>query len=158
MVAQTWIDKGKPIGLACDHAGYELKEKLREHLLAAGFQVKDFGAHSTERTDYPDFGSQCARAVARGECAAGILVCATGIGMSIVANKIRGIRAALCDSVTTARLSRQHNDANVLALGGKLLGELLAFEIVDTWLSTPFEGGRHARRVQKIAELDRTEP
>jgi ribose 5-phosphate isomerase B len=152
---QTWIDRSKPIGLACDHAGFELKEKIRRHLLEAGFQVRDFGTHSTESTDYPDYGSQCARAVAKGECAAGILVCATGIGMSIVANKIRGIRAALCDSVTTARLSRQHNNANILALGGKLLGELVAMEIVDTWLSTEFEGGRHARRVQKIAELDR---
>ena len=154
----TWVDRDKPIGIASDHAGFDLKEKIREHLQKLGFQVRDFGTYDRKRTDYPDFGSECARAVAKGECTAGILVCGTGIGMSIVANKVKGVRAALCDSVTTARLSRQHNDANILTLGGRIIGVSVAFDIVDTWLSTDFEGGRHARRVEKIIELDRADP
>ena len=158
MPNSTWIDTSKPIGIASDHAGYWLKERIRRYLIERGFDVRDFGTDSEQRTDYPDYGAACARAVAKGECSTGIVICGTGIGMSIVANKVKGIRAALCNSVTTARLARQHNSANVLALGGRIVGESVALDVVDTWLATDFEGGRHIRRVDKIAALDRSDP
>lgn len=157
-IQSPWIDPEKPIGVASDHAGFRLKEKVRAHLEGLGFRVYDFGTNSEERTDYPDYGSACARAVAKGECTAGIVICGTGIGMSIVANKVKGVRAALCDSVTMARLARQHNNANVLALGARIIGESVALDVVDTWLSTGFEGGRHATRVEKISKLDYSDP
>jgi len=150
----SWFDPSLPIGLASDHAGFALKEKVKEHLVESGYQVLDFGTESTERVDYPDFGAACATAVAERRCSAGVVICGTGIGMSIVANKVRGIRAALCNSVTEARLARQHNDANVLAMGGRIVGETVALDILDTWLTTDYEGGRHQRRLDKIAALE----
>jgi len=150
----SWFNASLPIGLASDHAGFALKEKVKEHLVEKGYQVLDFGTDGPERVDYPDFGKACAVAVAEERCAAGVVICGTGIGMSIVANKVRGIRAALCNSVTEARLARQHNDANILAMGGRILGETVALDILDVWLATEYEGGRHQRRLDKIAALE----
>lgn len=141
------------IALASDHAGYEYKEKLKKMLDELGRPYKDFGPPSNERTDYPDWGHKASQAVSNGECDRGILVCGTGIGMSIVANKHKGVRAAACGCATAARLARQHNDANVLTLGGRLIGWEAVVDIVNAFLSTSFEGGRHAQRVEKIHSL-----
>jgi len=138
------------IALGADHAGLALKDRIREYLVRQGYEVEDAGTHSPERVDYPDFGEQVARRVAGGQARFGVLVCGTGLGMEIVANKIPGIRAALCSDTLTAYFARAHNDANVLALGGRLVDEATAQKILDTWLSTPFEGGRHQRRIEKI--------
>ena len=145
------------IAIGADHGGYELKQYIAEFLIAQGHQVQDFGTHSLESVDYPDFATPLARAVAAGEFERGILVCGTGIGMSIAANKVHGIRAALCTNCYMARMSRQDNDANILCLGGRVLGLGLALEIVQTFLSNEFLGGRHARRVDKISALERKE-
>jgi len=142
------------IALACDHGAYALKEKVKAHLQAAGCQVEDFGTHSTESCDYPDFAAKAAKAVASGQCERGILLCTTGIGVSIVANKVRGVRCALCTDPLMAAMTRRHNDANMLALGAGITGELLSLHIVDTWLGTDYEGGRHQRRVDKITALE----
>ena len=142
------------IAIACDHGGYVLKEKVKAHLLEKGYEVRDFGTNSLDSCDYPDFGAPAARAVAAGECEKGILICTTGIGMSIVANKIRGIRCALCSDFVSAEMCRAHNDANMLALGGRVLGPELAKRIVDLFLDTEFLGGRHARRVAMIMALE----
>ncbi|MFN7960378.1 MAG: ribose 5-phosphate isomerase B [Thermoanaerobaculia bacterium] len=142
------------IALGADHAGYALKEHLRSWLAERGWGVQDFGTFSAEPADYPDLAEAVARSVARGEEPLGILVCGSGTGMAIAANKIRGARAANCFDITSARLARAHNDANVLALGSRLIGQGLAEEIAETFLSTPFEGGRHARRVGKISALE----
>ncbi|MDD6692613.1 MAG: ribose 5-phosphate isomerase B [Lachnospiraceae bacterium] len=143
------------IALASDHGGFALKEKVKAHLEAKGLEVKDFGTYNTESCDYPDFGEKAARAVADASCEKGIVICTTGIGISIAANKVKGIRCGLCTSVTQARLTREHNDANMLAMGAGVTGENLAMDIVDTFLSTDFSHGeRHARRVQKIAEIE----
>ncbi len=142
------------IAIACDHGGYVLKEKVKAHLLEKGYEVRDFGTNSLDSCDYPDFGAPAARAVAAGECEKGILICTTGIGMSIVANKIRGIRCALCGDPLSASLTRRHNDTNVLAMGAGIIGTNLALEIVDTWLTTDFEGGRHQRRIDKVMALE----
>lgn len=141
------------IAMASDHAGYDLKQKIKQHLEQAGLAVEDFGTFKTEATDYPDYGILAARAVSQGNADRGILICGTGIGMSIVANKVQGIRAALCTSKEMAELSRRHNDANVLALGGRLTSDGLALQIVDIWLKTPFEGERHLPRINKIHQL-----
>lgn len=141
------------IAMASDHAGYELKQKIKAYLEATGLAVEDFGTFKTAATDYPDYGILAARAVAQGKADRGILICGTGIGMSIVANKVKGIRAALCTSREMAELSRRHNDANVLALGGRLMSDSSALEIVDVWLKTPFEGERHLARIKKIHQL-----
>lgn len=141
------------IALASDHAGYELKMKIKTYLEQLGLSIEDFGAFKTESSDYPDYGVLAARAVAKGKADRGILICATGIGMSIVANKIGGIRAALCTSPEMAEMSRRHNNANVLALGGRSIDHQLALEMVDIWLKTPFEGERHLRRINKIHQL-----
>jgi ribose 5-phosphate isomerase B len=141
------------IAIASDHAGFEYKERLRELLQAAGHEVRDFGAFSPESSDYPEYAVPAARAVARGEVDCGILICGSGIGMSIVANKIPGVRAANCCTEEMARLSRQHNDANVLTFGARLLPFELAWRMVQVFLNTPFEGGRHARRVEKLHQL-----
>ncbi len=141
------------IAIASDHAGFAYKERLRELLQAAGYEVLDFGTSSEESTDYPDFATPAAQAVARGEAERGILLCGSGVGMSIVANKLPGVRAANCCTVEMARLSRQHNDANVLTLGARLLPFEEVWQIVQVFLQTPFEGGRHARRVEKIHRL-----
>ena len=139
------------IAIASDHGGFDLKESVKKHLAERGFEVKDFGTYDKNSCDYPDFGRAAAEAVAAGECEKGIVICTTGIGISIVANKVPGIRCALCSETTTARLTREHNDANVLAMGGGMTGELLGNEIVDVFLETPFSGlEKHARRISKI--------
>lgn len=139
------------IGIGSDHAGYEYKEAIKKFLAAAGHEVVDFGTHSTESVDYPLFIRPVALAVAAGDCERGIVLGGSGNGEAMVANRVRGIRCALCWNVESARLGRAHNDANVISLGGRMVSEPLALEIVDTWLKTPFEGGRHIRR---IAEID----
>ena len=141
------------ISLACDHGGLELKNKIKEHLEARGCATVDFGTFSTVSCDFPDFARPAAQAVASGDCDRGILVCTTGIGMSIVANKVRGVRCALLHDLMSARLTREHNDANMMALGQGTTGTKLALEIVDMFLDTPFsEGERHCRRLSKIEE------
>ena len=143
------------IALASDHGGFALKESVKKHLEERNIEYRDFGTYDLNSCDYPDFGAAAAKAVAAGECEKGIVVCTTGIGISIVANKIKGVRCALCSEVSTARLTREHNDANVLAMGGGFVGPVLANEIVDTFLDTPFSNlEKHARRVAKIAELE----
>ncbi|HEV8307365.1 MAG TPA: ribose 5-phosphate isomerase B [Methylomirabilota bacterium] len=142
------------IALGADHAGWQLKEEIKAWLLDKNVEVLDFGTYSPDAVDYPDYAAQVAEAVAAGKADRGILVCGTGIGMSMTANKVPGARAAFCPDLFTARMSRAHNDANVLTLGGRLTGRELALEIVEMWLRTEFEGGRHSRRVGKIAELE----
>ena len=142
------------ISMACDHGGLALKEHLKDHLLERGFEVVDFGTNSTESCDYPDYARPAAEAVASGECDRGILVCTTGIGVSITANKVKGIRCALLSDTVSARLTRQHNDTNMMALGQGMVGPMLATEIVDIWLDTAFEGGRHQRRVDKVMAIE----
>ena len=142
------------IALGADHAGFELKQDVKSWLTESGHRVIDFGTHSTDSVDYPDFAALVARAVQGGVAGHGVLVCGSGIGMAIAANKVAGVRAAVAGDATTARLSRQHNDANVLALGARSTPAEQAVLIVEAWLETPFEGGRHARRVGKLAELD----
>ena len=141
------------LSLACDHGGLELKLAIKAHLEAQGHEVVDFGTHDHASCDYPDYAAPAARAVADGSCERGILVCTTGIGVSIVANKIDGVRCALLSDPISARLTRQHNDTNMMALGQGMVGEKLALEIVDIWLGTAFEGGRHQRRVDKVNAL-----
>jgi RpiB/LacA/LacB family sugar-phosphate isomerase len=143
------------IAVAADHGGYRLKERIAVDLRERGFDVHDCGTSSTEPVDYPDFAHEAARLVADGACRFGIIVDGAGIGSCMVANKVPGIRAATCWDVSSARNSREHNHANVLALGAGLIGENLALEIVRTWLSTPWGGDRHARRVEKITEIER---
>ncbi len=143
------------IAIACDHGALALKEKLVAHLTEKGYCVRDFGTHSTESCDYPDFAAAAARAVASGECARGIVLCTTGIGVSITANKVHGIRCALLSDVMSARLTREHNDTNMMALGAGVVGEMLALEITDTWLGTEFSNApRHQRRIDKVMALE----
>ena len=142
------------IAIASDHGGYGLKEHIKAYLAAKGITCEDFGTDSAESCDYPIFGAAAARAVAEGRCERGIVICTTGIGVSITANKIHGIRCALLSDLMSARLTRQHNDANMMALGAGVVGEKLALEMVDLFLTTPFEGGRHARRVDKVMALE----
>ena len=142
------------IALAADHAGWKDKTWLAEHLESLGHEVTDFGTDSEAPCDYPDFAVKGATAVAAGRCDRAILVCGTGIGMAMAANKVRGIRAASCECAEGARYSRTHNDANVLCVGARLISAETMREIVDVWLSTSFKGGRHARRVAKINALD----
>lgn len=144
----------RKIAIGADHGGYELKNIILEHLRQAGYTVEDFGTNSPESVDYPDYAYQVARGVAAGDYDLGILICGTGIGMSIAANKIVGVRAAVCGDTYSARMSRLHNNANILCLGGRVVGPGLALDIVDVWLSTEFEGGRHARRVEKIRQIE----
>ncbi len=142
------------VALGSDHAGFQLKEKIKDYLTDKEIAFTDFGVGAPEPTDYPDIALAVAEAVARGEYEHGILVCGTGIGMAIAANKVPGVRAALCHDVFSAEAARSHNDANVLALGERVLGPGLAWAIVETWLRTPFAGGRHARRVEKIRKIE----
>jgi len=142
------------IAIGADHAAVVMKDLLVAELRQAGARVEDLGTNSSESVDYPDFASLVAARVVSGGVDKGILLCGTGIGMSIAANKIHGIRAALCHDVTTARLARLHNDSNVLCMGGRILGQAVASDIVRTWLSTQFEGGRHQGRVDKIESLE----
>ena len=142
------------IALACDHGALALKEAVKKHLTEIGLDFKDFGTYTTDSCDYPDYAAPAARAVASGECDRGIVMCTTGIGVSMVANKIKGIRCALLSDKMSARLTRQHNDTNMMALGAGVVGEKLAMEIIDTWLETDFEGGRHQRRIDKLMALE----
>ena len=142
------------IALACDHGGYALMQLIKEHLDGFGLDYRDFGTFSEESCDYPVYAAEAARAVAGGECERGILICGTGIGVSIVANKIPGVRAALCSDCFSAEMTRLHNDANMLAMGARVIGPGLALKIADTFLGTEFEGGRHTRRVEMINALD----
>ena len=142
------------IAIGCDHVGYELKGKVIEHLKEKGIEVKDFGTNSTERTDYPIYGEAVVNAVASKEFDKGILICGTGVGISLAANKVNGIRAVVCSEPYSALLSRQHNDTNILAFGARVVGLDLALMIVDAWLSGTYEGGRHARRVQMISDIE----
>jgi len=148
----------RPVALGADHGGYELKEFLKQFLLDSGYEVRDLGTDSKAAVDYPDFAAAVARAVAAGEAWRGIVVDAAGIGSAMAANKVPGARAALCYDSTTARNSREHNDANVLTLGARLLAPETAREIVALWLETPFAGGRHQRRIDKIIALERGRP
>ena len=140
------------IAIASDHAGYELKETIKNFLIE--YEVTDFGTYSIESMDYPDTGFKAAESVAKGDSDIGILICGSGLGMSIVANKVKGIRAALCNSVELARLSRKHNDANILVLQGRFISRSLAKKIIKVWLYTEFEGGRHQRRLDKISRYE----
>lgn len=142
------------ISIACDHGAYALKERLKARLLEQGHHVADCGAHSAESCDYPDFAAAAARLVADGSCARGVVLCTTGIGMSIAANKVKGVRCALCHEPLSAEMTRRHNDANVLAMGAGVTGGNLAERILDVFLSTDFEGGRHQRRIDKMMEAE----
>ena len=144
------------IAMACDHGAVELKNKLKAHLQEKGMEVVDFGTHTTDSCDYPDYIVPAAQAVASGECDRGIVLCTTGIGVSIVANKIKGIRCALLSDTMTARLTREHNDTNMMALGAGVTGPMLAQEIVDVWLGTEFSHSeRHQRRIDKVMALEK---
>jgi ribose 5-phosphate isomerase B len=142
------------IAIGADHGGFLLKNQVRDRLIASGHEVRDFGTNSSDSTDYPDYAGPVAHAVANGEFERGILVCGSGVGMSIAANKVHGIRAALGVSPEQVALIRQHNNANILTLGERFIQEPAAEELVKIFLETPFEGGRHERRVEKIAELE----
>jgi len=141
------------IALASDHAGFAYKERIKQHLARLGHEVVDFGTHSTDRVDYPRFIGPAAEAVARGECERGIVLGGSGNGEAMAANRIRGVRCALCWDVESARMGRRHNDANMIALGERMLDAQLALAIVDTWLETPFDGGRHEARIRQLDEL-----
>ena len=138
-----------------DHAGFELKEQIKAVLVEKGYAVIDVGTESPASVDYPDFGIKAATLVGRGEADRGVLVCGTGIGMSVVANKVKGVRAALISDLYTAIQSRKHLDANILVLGGRVIGKDLAAEITRVWLDTPFEGGRHQKRIEKIEQYEK---
>ena len=142
------------IAIASDHGGLETKEEIKTFLQSAGHTVADLGTNNSESVDYPDFGIDLSKRVAAGEFENGILVCGTGIGMSIVANKVPGIRAALVGDIFSARMSKEHNNANVLVIGGRVTGKGLAIELVRTWLEAKFEGGRHQKRLDKITDLE----
>ncbi len=144
------------IALACDHGGYSYKQTVIAYLEKQGLAYKDFGTYSDEACDYPDFALAAAESVARGECDRGILICGTGIGISIAANKVPGIRAAHCHDVFSAKATRLHNDANMLAMGARVIGEGLMLEIVDAFLNTPFSGEmRHQKRIDKISQIEK---
>ena len=141
------------IAIACDHGALSLKNNLRDYLTGKGYEVKDFGTHTLDSCDYPDYVKPAAEAVAKGECDRGIVLCSTGIGVSIAANKVKGVRCALLSDLMSARLTREHNETNVMAMGAFIVGEALAKEIVDTWLTTEFsQGERHARRIAKLED------
>ena len=144
------MDTDKTIIIGSDHAAFGLKEKIKDLLVNLGFRVKDAGTDSEASVNYVEYGKKVAGAVSKGEYPKGILLCGTGLGMSYVANRFKGVRAALCSDVFSAQMSRQHNDANVLVLGGRIVGDVLAFELVKTWLNTEFDGGRHLERIQSI--------
>ena len=141
------------IAIASDHGGYALKEQVKQHLLERGVEVEYLGTHSEDSVDYPVYGKLCGQTVASGKADLGVVVCGTGIGISIAANKVKGIRCGLCTSVEMAHLTKQHNNANVLALGGRTTKPELAMAIVDEWLDTEFEGGRHQRRIDMLDEM-----
>ena len=143
------------IAIACDHGALSLKNAVAEHLKKNGYEVMEFGTHTLDSCDYPDFAGAAAKAVASGECDRGIVMCTTGIGMSVAANKVKGIRCALLHDMMSARMTREHNDTNMMALGAAVTAEPLALAIVDTWLTTEFSGGeRHVRRVAKVTAME----
>ena len=142
------------IALGCDHGGYALKEQIKTWIAELGHEAEDFGCYNLDSCDYPDFGAAAARAVSEGKCEMGIVVCTTGIGISIAANKIKGIRCAHCADCLQAQLTRQHNNANMMAIGAGFTGPNMAKKMVEVFLSTEFEGGRHERRVNKMMELE----
>ncbi len=142
------------IGIGCDHAGLELKNEIIRLLSGLGIECIDYGTNRPESVDYPDFGEKVSEAVSSGKIDRGILICGTGIGMSIVANKFPRVRASLCNDLFTAQMSRRHNDANILVLGGRIVGKDLAKEIVMTWMNTLFEGERHSKRIKKITLIE----
>lgn len=144
-----------PIILGCDHAAYSLKEKVKAHLTEKAIDVADVGTDSEISVDYSDFGAKVASQVSTGRFDRGILLCGTGLGMSMVANKFPRVRAALCNDLFSAIMSRRHNDANILVMGGRVIGEALAAEIVNAWLETPFEGGRHQERIDNFESFER---
>ena len=144
------------IAIACDHGALALKNKMVSHLENKGYEVKDFGTHTLDSCDYPDFAAPAAKAVAAGECEKGVVLCTTGIGVSITANKVDGIRCALLSDVMSARMTREHNDTNMMAIGAGVVGEMLALEILDTWLGTEFSHNeRHQRRINKVMALEK---
>ena len=143
------------IAMGCDHGALALKNKAAAHLTAKGYEVVDFGTYTSDSCDYPDFAAAAARAVAAGDCEKGIVLCTTGIGISIAANKVKGIRCALLSDVWSAKMTRLHNDTNMMAMGAGVVGENLALEIADTWLGTEFSGdARHQRRIDKMMALE----
>jgi len=143
-----------PIIMGCDHAAYRLKEKLKSLLTEKGIPVEDVGTFNENSVDYPEFGIKVAARVSAGNYQRGILICGTGLGMSMVANKFPHVRAALCNDLFSAEMSRRHNDANILVMGGRVIGDVLASAIVEKWLETPFEGGRHQQRLDKFDRID----
>lgn len=142
------------LGIGNDHVGYEMKLEIKAYLEAKGHEVIDYGAYSSERSDYPVYGEKVARAIVSGECDAGILICGTGVGISVSANKVHGIRAAVCSEPVTAALSKRHNNANIIAFGARIVGIEMAKAIVDAWLEAEFEGGRHAHRVALMMDIE----
>ena len=142
------------IAIGSDHGGYDLKEQVKTWLQEMGHEVEDFGCHSKESCDYPDFGAAAARAVASGQCEKGVVICTTGIGICMTANKVKGIRCALCGDPWSAEMTRRHNDANMLAMGAGVVGPQLARQILEAFLTHDFEGGRHQRRVDKLMALE----
>lgn len=146
----------KPVALAADHGGYELKEAIRKHLDEIGVAYKDFGSYTGEACDYPDMAEAACRAVVAGECDKALLFCGTGVGISMAANKIKGIRACCCSDSFSCEYTRRHNDANALCMGGRVVGPGLGIYLVDLFLNTPFEGGRHQRRIDKMMALENT--
>jgi len=145
-------DRNKIIALAADHAGFELKGRIAEFLQSEDYAVLDLGTHSGERVDYPDFGALLGRAIAEGKAGRGVAICGSGAGICIAANRNRAVRAVVCNDVLMAKLARLHNDANVIAFGSRLIGELVALEALNVFLNTGFEGGRHAERVKKLGQ------
>ncbi len=145
------------LGIGNDHVGYEMKLEIKAYLEAKGHEVIDYGAYSSERSDYPVYGEKVARAIVSGECDAGILICGTGVGISVSANKVHGIRAAVCSEPVTAALSKRHNNANIIAFGARIVGIEMAKAIVDAWLEAEFEGGRHAHRVALMMDIENRE-
>ncbi len=142
------------IAVACDHGGFHLKNVLMNEMKKLGYEVIDYGTYSEESCDYPDYASKAAKAVAKGECEKGVVVCGTGIGVSITANKVHGVRCALVHDVFSAKATRAHNDTNMLAMGQRVIGEGLAVEILHAWLDTEYEGGRHDQRIAKMMALE----
>lgn len=145
---------GKKIAIACDHGGYELKLTVIDWLNSNGYEVVDFGCNSTASVDYPDYAVPASKAVANGECEFGILICGTGIGMSLCANKVHGIRAACCSDTFSARMTRLHNNSNILCFGARVVGAGLALDLVETFLKSEFEGDRHIKRVEKVMAIE----
>ena len=142
------------IAIGSDHGGFELKEHIKKYLTEKGIEIKDFGTHSEQSVDYPDCARPVCEAVLKEECERGILICGTGIGISMAANKFKGIRAALCTNVFSAKMAKEHNNANIICLGGRVTGRELAFMIVDAFMDAEFQGERHAERIKKIHEIE----